>query len=483
MRGEPLLRPPRRNRPTQEITLNPNVVIGVGTIAVAGLFAAFVAILVTTNPPSIIPEPGFPNFTGSIYQEHVCPCKNDWPLATNERIISNEVFAQSGSQPDARGLSSMVPFWGQFIDHDIVRSESDPSLGFFEITLVPGSNILNLTRNAFAIVDGCRSPENFITPLIDGGTIYGDILNPEVLDDIRVPGQCELVTTAGNLLPVSTSGMSFLSGDPRNSETVVLTSLHTLWMREHNRLCGEIASVYPDWTAEQRFWKARQVVVAKIQRITYREWLPQLLGTTMWSGIPKKDDPQMVAEFSVSAFRIGHDMIPANVGPFPLEDLFFNITKIQQNGIEPFLQGAYQTPSETADAHVVDALRNFLFGPAVGEDLVTRNLFRAREQEVGTYVQVANCYGNTSPEPALYEDPDVGLFNETIPAGSSLPYTVGLIVSEQFQRLERHDPQFYTKIRGNLGPYFAQQVDITTLGRVIRDNTELTPVPVNVFRV
>lgn len=464
------------------LSSTPNWVYVVSGFGLAAVVATVVTLVVTLPAPSLIPPLEFPNYTDTIYQQHACECKTDWNLATNERLISNEVFAQTMSEPDPV-LSSFAGFWGQFVDHDIVLSQSDPSLGYFEIPLVPGSRILNITRNAFVEIYGCRSAVNTNTPWLDGSTVYGDALKPDLIDDLRVAGECELLTSAGNLLPLAPGNMSYLAGDDRNSETVVLTSLHTLFVREHNRLCSRLAVQFPTWTNEQRFWKARQIVVAKIQRITYEEWLPLVLGSTRWNGPLKRTDPQMTSEFSVGAYRIGHSMIPAQIGDFPLEELFFNVTKLQVYGLEPFLQAAYTTPMEKADAKVVDALRNFLFGPEVGEDLVTRNLFRAREQELQTYSVIANCYGNTNPQAAPYPDPHVGLFGEATAPGSSLPLTVGLIWSEQFQRIAKYDPYFYTKIRGDLGAFYAYEVDRTSLGQVIRDNTELESVPVNVFRL
>ena len=56
------------------------------------------------------------------------------------------------------------------------------------------------------------------------------------------------------------------------------------------------------------------------------------------------------------------------------------------------LQLSTTTASEI-DGKLSDALRNFLFGRAEGEDLVGRNIFRGRELGVPTYAGVAQCFG------------------------------------------------------------------------------------------
>ncbi len=70
----------------------------------------------------------------------------------------------------------------------------------------------------------------------------------------------------------------FLAGDIRANEQVGLTSVHTLFMREHNRLADLIKAVDPGLSDEDIYQKARKIVGAQMQIITYNEFLPALLG-------------------------------------------------------------------------------------------------------------------------------------------------------------------------------------------------------------
>lgn len=67
-------------------------------------------------------------------------------------------------------------------------------------------------------------------------------------------------------------------GDVRAAEQPGLTSLHTLFVREHNRIAGLLYSDHSDWDDDRLYQEARQILVAVMQKITYDEFLPLVLG-------------------------------------------------------------------------------------------------------------------------------------------------------------------------------------------------------------
>ena len=77
---------------------------------------------------------------------------------------------------------------------------------------------------------------------------------------------------------MGTGAEFFLAGDIRANEQIGLTAMHTLFVREHNKLCDDIIATYPGADAEQQYQLARKIVGAEIQVITYKEFLPALLG-------------------------------------------------------------------------------------------------------------------------------------------------------------------------------------------------------------
>jgi peroxidase len=107
-----------------------------------------------------------------------------------------------------------------------------------------------------------------------------------------------------------------------------LTTIHTLWVREHNRIAEVLNKLNPAWDDERLFQEARRIVVAQIQHITYNEYLPALLGSgweaeaaariyggqqsaaTRVAGEYDKDlDPSIANEFAGAAYRFGHSTV------------------------------------------------------------------------------------------------------------------------------------------------------------------------------
>ena len=69
-----------------------------------------------------------------------------------------------------------------------------------------------------------------------------------------------------------------MPGDVRVNEQTGLTILHMLMLREHNRIADILAKLNPSWNDENIYQEARRILAAKIQMITYNEWLPLIIG-------------------------------------------------------------------------------------------------------------------------------------------------------------------------------------------------------------
>lgn len=460
----------------------------------------------------------------------------------NAREISNKLFAQNAPAYNSLGLSDFVWQWGQFIDHDIDLTDAHKPVESFNINVPAGdpyfdpfntgSQIIGLNRSAYDTSTGTstsnpRQQINEITAWLDGSVVYGsDTTRSEWL---RTKSDGLLKTTAsihGDLMPLNDgtqpnamgpSTDMFVGGDVRANEQVGLTSMHTLFVREHNLIAGELKILNPLMSDEELYQAARARVGAEIQAITYNEFLPAVLGDnalTPYSGYDASVNPGIANAFSTAAYRVGHTMIPeflqrldndnnpAAGGLLALRDGFFNPDRIKTDGIEVYLQGLAYGLMQDVDVKVNDSLRNFLFGPpgAGGLDLVSLNIQRGRDHGLPDYNTLRQEYGLTAVS-AFHEitsDPDIAALLEMIYGDVSNidPWVGGLaedhknnsilgelfhsIWVDQFTRLRDGDRFWYFNHPG-LSQNFKDSLETLRLSDIIMRNTGITNIQDNVF--
>src|SRR5262249_49345275 len=108
----------------------------------------------------------------------------------------------------------------------------------------------------------------------------------------------------------------FMAGDIRANENIELTAVHTLFLREHNRLADLIHQQFPGLSDDEVYQDARGIVIGEIQSITFNEFLPALLGTGVipaYAGYSDTVNPDIATEFSTAGFRVGHSLLAPDV--------------------------------------------------------------------------------------------------------------------------------------------------------------------------
>lgn len=461
------------------------------------------------------------------------PAGDDRPSA---REISNAVIAQTESIVNDKHASDFVWQWGQFVDHDIDETPiADPSEPFDII--VPtgdvwfdptgtGTMTIALDRSAYYTIAGVRTQFNAITAYLDASNVYG--ADAERQHEIRaLDGTGRLKTSAGDLLPFNTAGLEnaptnsdtlFLAGDIRANEQVALTAMHTLFMREHNRIADSIRAAMPNMSGDDVYELARCIVGAELQAITYREFLPVFLGPNAlppYDGYKPGVDAGISNEFATAAYRVGHSMLSSQLlrlnadgneiaaGNLSLANSFFNPQLIIDDGIDPVLRGLSAQECQRVDAYMIDEVRNFLFGPpgSGGFDLASLNIQRGRDHGLPSLNQMRRDLGlpayasfdevtsdatvaaNLASVYASVEDIDlwVGGLAEDHVAGAMVGETWLTIIRDQFVRMRDGDRFFY---RAYLPQPLVDYVNGMTLSRVIRANTSIgNELPGNVFLV
>ena len=447
------------------------------------------------------------------------------------RHISNTIFQQDESIPNKYRLTDMFWLWGQFLDHDMSLTPHNEKNGFQFIKindedLSPG---FNFTRSDFHQDTGKDSPReqiNSITGYIDASMVYGS--TKKEADSLRTfkKGRMKVKRHRhGDMLPFDRTTKMFRAGDERVNEHLGLTAMHTLFVREHNRLCRIIhrknARYYP--SDEDIYQLARKIVGAIVQHITYKEFLPLLLGhkgLEEYEGFDKTVDPSMANEFSTAAFRFGHTMLSSELNmmgsydysgtssSIPLKEAFFKPQLVLNKPaiVDNLLHGLSVSRAQHIDTKIVDAVRNFLFfemRPGPGMDLVTLNIHRGRDHGLPTYKEMRKTMGLsevsdwrklTSDEvlqkglASMYHSPgDMDLWvaclaEDHAPGASVGPLAKRMFV-DQFTRLRDGDPYHY-----KIDPDLKKVCDIVdlervTLSKILKQNTRFKRMPDNVMRL
>jgi hypothetical protein len=453
------------------------------------------------------------------------PAGEDRPSA---REISNALSAHAGeSVSNDRNLSAFLYVWGQFLDHDIDLTNTPLEGGESFSIEVPagdeffdpngtGDQVMPFTRSNFDESTGTdasnpRQQTTDITAWVDGSQVYGS--DAETAASLREFTGGRMLIGDDGLLPTDETG-SFIAGDIRANENVELTSMHTLFVREHNYWADKIATKNPDLSDEEIFQQARTIVIAELQAITYNEFLPSLLGRdalSSYGGYDSTVNPTIANEFSTAAYRFGHSTINEDVEFFgndgravrdavELREAFFNPALLQETGIDSILKYVSSTQAEEIDLQIVDSLRNFLFGaPGQGGlDLASLNIQRGRDHGLADYNSVREAYGlprvesfdEITSDPAiqqtladLYGSVDnidlwVGGLAEDHVTGSSMGETFQRIVADQFERLRDGDRLWYENVFS--GPEL-RQIDQTRLSDIMQRNTNVSNLQDNVF--
>ncbi len=445
------------------------------------------------------------------------------------RTISNAAMAQHRSVENTLGTTDMLWQWGQFLDHDLSLSEgvkpAEPApipvpMGdpFFDPDAT-GEMELPFNRSIYGEDGGVpmvpRQQLNEITSYIDASNVYGS--DEERAAALRtLDGSGRLKTSAGNLLPYNEAGLPnaggsgsdlFLAGDVRANEQAGLAAMHTLFVREHNRLVRVLARRHPHWDGERLYQKARQLVGAQMQVITYREFLPALLGRgaiPRYRGYDSAVDPSITNAFSAAAYRFGHSALSPQLlridrygheipaGHLALRHAFFSPERItEEGGIEPLLRGLAAQRHQRIDLLVIDDVRNFLFGGGgPGFDLAALNIQRGRDHGLPSYNDAREAFGmprarsfdEIANDPrvaarlaAAYDHPDdvdmwVGCLSERPRRGSHLGALGSEILIDQFVGLRDGDRYWYTRV---LTPREIASVERTRLSTIIRRNTRI----------
>jgi peroxidase len=438
-------------------------------------------------------------------------------LLPNPRKVAMSVFESQMSKSD---WSTLMTFFGQYIDHDVTLTAQLVSPdGFrkfcpcntfdsdcFNIPIPHGDYVNNdqtcmsfvrslPSINVFSCALSFREQLNIQTSWLDLSQLYGN--NLTLANKLRdVDGKLKVSLENGDeFLPFDGSPSCnnnkqaaeysrrrkcLLTGDPRTEDNVILTSLQTIFLREHNRIATVLKFKNPRWSSDLLYQTTRKIVVAEYNNIVYGEFLPSLLGTELakrYGLLPNSEEfftgydpqiyPQVINEFATAAFRYGHTQMAYSLhgasrtfkrtDPKPISHYLFN-NQHYRSSFDDVVRGLLIDNTSPASSHVNSYLDDYLFNGLYLKDskrwsLPALNIQRGRDHGIPGYnlyrekcgLSRANKFEDLTNMPksvigklkALYASPDdidlfVGLVSEYPMENAMVGSTAGCKLQKHF---------------------------------------------------
>ncbi|KFQ16207.1 Myeloperoxidase, partial [Leptosomus discolor] len=495
---------------------------------------------------------------------------NGFPLPL-VRKVSNEI-ARTANENITRDqeLSLVFMHWGQWVNHDVDLTPSSgagvsPELHCtdcafkspcFPIKFPPDDPRMLRSNSCMPFIQSAsvcnpktftREQINAITSFVDASTVYGseDCVAKSLrnrTNNLGLMAVNQNFTDAGlELLPFENKTKSvcvltnksmnipcFKAGDKRVTENLGLSALHTVFLREHNRLATELRKLNPHWDGEKLYQESRKIVVAIIQIITYRDYLPLVLGEEMskwipsYSGYNENVDPRVSNVFSL-AFRFGHTSVRpfvsrlddnfqpwGSLSPVPLHLTFCATWRIiMEGGIDPLIRGMVFDHAKLIKQNqlIVEELQNHLFEQTevMGLDLAALNMQRGRDHGLPGYNAWRHFCGLSQPQNVdelaevldnselakkfmdLYGTPDnidlwIGAIAEPVVPQGRVGPLLACLLGTQFRNLRDGD-RFWWEKPGVFTPQQLHALRKISLSMVLCDNTHIKKIPRDVFKV
>ncbi|KAG7279200.1 hypothetical protein CRUP_024401, partial [Coryphaenoides rupestris] len=447
---------------------------------------------------------------------------NGYPLPLVEAVSKKIIKSSFKWKEDV--YSQLLIEWGQFIDHDITFTPQST-----QDAAIIGVDCLNTCQNVhpcfpiqshdlksatkscmpfFRSSRACiakfgladihifqRQQMNIISSFIDASVVYGHTSELQSL-------LCDFTSLSGRLAingrfrdgegrsylpPVDATPSAcsqdprapqgervecFAAGDSRVNEGLSLIVLHTLWLREHNRVADALKVLNSHWSKETVYQETRKIIGALHQIITMRDYIPKIIGQDSFDryigpyiAYDPTVNPSASNVFATAAFRFGHATISSVVRrlnesfqkhekfpPLKLHHTFFSPWRIVKEG--------YNDWREFCGLKRLKAKEDFQ--DVVKDKIIVDKILK------------------------MYQNPDNidvwlgGLVEDFLKDSRNGPL-FSCLIAKQMKSLRDGD-RFWWESQGTFTKQQITELSKSSLSRIICDNSEVTEIPLDVFK-
>ena len=246
----------------------------------------------------------------------------------NARYVSNRIFADGRQNLlSERKVSQWAQVWAQFMDHTFgLREDTATDASIPWDNAEPMETVRNdlgsVPMRRSGVVPGTSPHEqtNIVGSYIDGWAVYGGtqdrlawlrdgaklLLPNNMLPRRDARGNGAAAPPMTGPFGSITTGNGVVAGDMRANENATITTVQTLFAREHNRIVDRLPANLSD---EEKFQIARKVVIAEQQWITYHEFLPAMgVQLAPYRGYRPDVRTSLANEFATVGYR-SHSMV------------------------------------------------------------------------------------------------------------------------------------------------------------------------------
>ncbi|WP_076998366.1 peroxidase family protein [Variovorax sp. KK3] len=246
------------------------------------------------------------------------------------RLFDLAQSMQGGDRNASRNtpIPAVYTYLGQFIDHDITKTETLPALtsnmeAAFHVAMA-GRDIRPLDDESMALLVNKRVPTLNLDSVLSsaaprddrGALVVGTVTADGAPPRPTLPFQEPAELAALHDLPREPKSVNedldrrAKIGDPRNDENLVVAQLHVAFLRTHRRLVHELGLTAAEADLELQRLHQSIVVHDYLPTVCVPEVVSAVLEQTQ--GVfyrPTAADPFMPLEFAVAAFRFGHSQV------------------------------------------------------------------------------------------------------------------------------------------------------------------------------